>query len=442
MLSLLCSQLGIHSTAIGSLKSLYANAQRTLTTHRAWVREKLLFSSYDEANHQRLYVAMSKRAVDASSVDELFTFAQEWLFDNRIVLPSDRVVQDLARYAFQVVENQAFVIIQAAVTPVRLRVLLKVMHEESPIPGISLLEWLKQSAGKHGVKALKEVNSRIETLKTLGVHLWNLQGLTIGRIHAFAQSVVNRSPSETARRIESTRSIEIVCFLKHLLGELSDEAIFRNNRHTGDIVRMGTNRVQAKQAQRAMEYRTSIKSIRDIAADTTRDAQSRLSSIMALADDMLGRPPVSRAEIVRRTLTEQSARVRTVLDGMACLELKGDAEHRDGRLISALRDLRAAGAKELPTDFDTSLVDAKWRPLLDVPDRKAALRAFEGFALTRIRKGLIGGSLYVDHSATYQSKENLLIPQDEWKRDKAALCEAYGLELNPRKALDLQYELC
>ena len=163
---------------------------------------------------------------------------------------------------------------------------------------------------------------------------------------------------------------------------------------------------------------------------------------MALADDMLGRPPVSRAEIVRRTLTEQSARVRTVLDGMACLELKGDAEHRDGRLISALRDLRAAGAKELPTDFDTSLVDAKWRPLLDVPDRKAALRAFEGFALTRIRKGLIGGSLYVDHSATYQSKENLLIPQDEWKRDKAALCEAYGLELNPRKALDLQYELC
>jgi hypothetical protein len=35
----------------------------------------------------------------------------------------------------------------------------------------------------------------------------------------------------------------------------------------------------------------------------------------------------------------------------------------------------------------------------------------------------------------------LLIPQDEWERDKIALCEAYGLELDPRKALDLQYEL-
>ena len=48
-----------------------------------------------------------------------------------------------------------------------------------------------------------------------------------------------------------------------------------------------------------------------------------------------------------------------------------------------------------------------------------------------------GPTLYVNHSATYQSKASLLIPQDEWERDKIALCEAYGLELDPRKALDL-----
>ena len=69
------------------------------------------------------------------------------------------------------------------------------MHEESTAPGISVLEWLKQSAGKHGVKGLKEVNSRIGYLKTLEVHLWNLQALSIGRIHAFAQCVVNLTVS-------------------------------------------------------------------------------------------------------------------------------------------------------------------------------------------------------------------------------------------------------
>jgi TnpA family transposase len=441
MLSMLCEQLGIHSTAIASLKSLYSNADRTLSNHRAWVREKLLFSTYDPNAEERLKAALSQQAIDASSVDELLASAQEWLFDNRIVLPGQRVVHDLARSAFQIVENLALATIRAAVTPVRLRAVLKVMHEESPTPGISLLEWLKQSAGKHGVKGLKEVNSRIDALKTLGVHLWDLQGLSIGRIHAFAQAVVNRPPSETARRIEDTRSIEIVCFLKHLLGELSDEAIFRNNRHTSDFVHRAKKRVQAKQAQRAIEYRHSIESMRSIAADSGREAHERLAAIMALADDMLGRPLVSQAEVVRETLTEQSTQVRTILDGMGCLDLKGDPEHADSRLVLALQALRAAGAKELPVGFDTSLVEPKWRPFLDVPDRKAALRAFEGCALMRISKGLRGGSLYVNHSATYQNKASLLIPQDEWERDKVALCEAYGLELDPRKALDLQYEL-
>lgn len=441
MLNLLCEQLGIHTTAIASLKSLYLNADRTLGNHRIWVRDKLLFSAFDPSAEERLQAALSQRALDASSSEELFNSAQEWLFDNRIVLPGKRHVEDLARAAFRVVEDEALVTIRAAVTPVRLRAVLKVMHEESTSPGISVLEWLKQSAGKHGVKGLKEVNSRIDYLKTLGVHLWELQGLSIGRIHAFAQCVVNRPPSETARRIEDTRSVEIVCFLKHLLGELSDEAIFRNNRHTSDIVRSGTKRVQAKQAQRSTEYRSSIESMRDIAADTARNAEERLTAIMAVADEMLGRPSVSHAEVVRETLTEQSARVRTVLDGMDCLDLQADPQHADGRLVSALQALRSAGTKELPVDFDTSLVDSKWRPLLEVPDRGAALKAFEGCALMRIRKGLLGGSVWVNHSATYQSKESLLIPQDEWERDKVELCEAYGLELDPTRALELQYEL-
>lgn len=441
MLNLLCEQLGIHATAIATLKSLYLNNDRTLSNHRAWVREKLLFSVFDTRAEERLKAALARQAVDASSVEELFNCAQEWLLDNKIVLPGTRQIQDLSRAAFRVVEELALTTIRAAVTPVRLRAVLRVMHEESPTPGMSMLEWLKQSAGKHGVKGLKEVNSRIDALKTLSVHQWDLQGLSIGRIHAFAQAVVNRPPSETARRIEDTRSVEIVCFLKHLLGELSDEAIFRNNRLTNDIVRSGKNRVQAKQARRAIEYRNSIESMRDIAADTERGAEERLAAIMVLADDMLGRPPVSHAEVVRETLTEQSSRVRTVLDGMTCLDLQGDPGHADGKLVSALQALRAADAKELPVDFDISLVEPKWRPMLEVPDRKAALRAFEGCALMRISKGLRGGSLYVNHSATYQSKASLLIPQDEWERDKVALCEAYGLELDPRKAIDLQYEL-
>lgn len=441
MLRMLCGQLNISATAIASLKALYQNADRTLANHRSWVQETLELSDFDTSAQARLQAVLSQQALDAASVDELSVAAEQWLFDNKIVLPGKRVIQDLARSSFKAVEELALATIRAAVTPVRLRAVLKVMHEESMTPGVSVLEWLKQSAGKHSLKALKEVNSRIDALKALGVHLWNLQGLSIGRIHAFAQAVVNRPPSETARRVEDTRSVEIVCFLKHLLGELSDEAIFRNNRHTSDIIGSGTKRVQAKQAQRASHYRNSIESMRALAQNTDMDAEERLAAILAVAEGVLSLPPVNRAEVVRETLAEETNRVRTILNGMNSLDLRGDPAHEDGKLLVALQALQATGAKELPADFDTSLVESKWRPLLEVPDRVAALRAFEGCALWRIRKGLIGGSLYVNHSATYKSKESLLIPQKEWERDKHALCEAYGLELDPRRALDLQYEL-
>ena len=76
MLTMLCEQLGIHSTAIASLKSLYSNADRTISNHRAWVREQLLFSTYDSNAEARLQAALSQQAIDASSVDELLASAQ------------------------------------------------------------------------------------------------------------------------------------------------------------------------------------------------------------------------------------------------------------------------------------------------------------------------------------------------------------------------------
>lgn len=99
--------------------------------------------------------------------------------------------------------------------------------------------------------------------------------------------------------------------------------------------------------------------------------------------------------------------------GLACLQpldcrkysldLRGDPAHEDGKLLNALQALQTAGAKTLPADFDTSLVEPKWCPLLEVPDRVVALRVFEGCALWRVRRGLIGGSLCGVMSCSMQS---------------------------------------
>src|SRR5207249_4786520 len=155
-------------------------------------------------------------------------------------------LEDMAGQAFQFVEDLALQTVRAAIKPARLRAILKHVFEEGHDPGTTVLEWLKQSAGKHGVKNLDEVSSRVEYLKTLGAHEWDLSALSPTRIQAFAHRVVHRPPSEVARRTVETQSVEIICFLKHTLSELTDEAIFRANRRASDLVRQGNKRLQSK----------------------------------------------------------------------------------------------------------------------------------------------------------------------------------------------------
>ena len=285
------------------------------------------------------------------------------------------------------------------------------------------------------------MSSRVDYLKTLGVHEWNLNSLSQTRIQAFAQRVVHRPPSETSRRVLETQVVEVICFLKATLWELTDEAIYRMNRRTGDLVRQGAMRVQGKQASRSGVYRESVQSMVNVAKDTSKTAEERIAEILKVGSEVLNMPRVSHADVVREYLVEQGAKVSGVLDTLDCLDIDGDASKKDMALVEQLKTIRSEGLKELPKDWDCSGIEAIWRPLLDSEDRVAALNAFRGCALMRIRKGLLGGRLWVHHSSSFRSRTDSLIPDEEWERDREKFCKAFGLEIDPRAAIARQMAL-
>lgn len=448
IVSLVSKQLGVATAAIATIRSIYqghgnarGSGERTITTQRAWAREALGFQLFDDAIEEELTAAMAVRARDASTKAELITWAEEWLYQRKVVLPGDSTLEAHAGIAYRAIEDFALNVVKSAIKPVRLRMILRVMFDPGPSESMTVLEWLKQSAGKHGVRALEEVSSRVDYLKTLGVHEWNLGALSQTRIQAFAQRVVHRPPSETSRRILETQTVEVVCFLKATLWELTDEAIFRIGRRTSDLVRMGNKRVQAKQASRTVQYRESIQSIRELAMDSSRPLQQRIDAIVNLSDEVLGKTKVTHAGVIRETLIEQGVRVSAVLENLDCLDLDGDVGKKDVTLVQQLKSIRAEGLKELPKDFDVSAIESQWRPLVDDPDRVKALNAFNACALLRVRKGLLGGRLWVSHSANFRSRTDTLIPEDEWERDREKFCKAFGLEADPHVAVSRQMEL-
>lgn len=443
-------QLHVDAAAIASIKSIYrgkASAQaegsveRRLREQRTWARTTLGFQTYDAVIEKALASTLAMRSRDAASLAELITFAEEWLYERRVVLPGAEKLEDLARVSFRAIETLALSVINEAIAPARMRTILKVIFEPGPSENMTVLEWLKTFAGKHGVKNLDEVASRVDYLKTLGAHEWNLNSLSQTRIQAFAQRVVHRPPSETSRRVLQTQIVEVICFLKATLWELTDETIFRMNRRASDLVRQGAKKVERKQATRSSIYRESVQSIVRLAQDTSKTADERLAEIIKMGGEVLNLPKVSHADLIREHLVEQGVQVANVLDTLECLSVEGDGQKKDLQLFEQLQKIRAEGLTELPLDWDLSAVDAAWRPLVECEDRAKALRAFRACALMRIRKGLLGGRLWVSHSAAYRSRTDSLIPLEEWERDKAKFCKAFGLEEDPHVAIERQIAL-
>jgi hypothetical protein len=128
--------------------------------------------------------------------------------------------------------------------------------------GGTVLEWLKVPAGKHSPTSITEVTDKISYLKELGVDTWSLSSISNARLRAYAQAIANRPPAESRRRVEETQVLETICFLRVTLLELTDTLMYMTGRRVNDLVRHASNRVTAKQARSAVEYRQQAEAMR------------------------------------------------------------------------------------------------------------------------------------------------------------------------------------
>jgi hypothetical protein len=267
-------------------------------------------------------------AAEAVSVDKLVEGLLHWLVDQCIVVPGDRRLRDIAREAFQSVEDSCLAAIRSAIpAPTLEKILKKEMFEPSCKPGVSTLEWLRLRLRPRQPTSI-EVCRRVTYLRTMGVGDWDLSAISGPRQQAFAQRVVSRSPAETSRRLHETQTVEIVCFLKHTLAELTDETIHRSNRQAGSLMGKGRAKVNERKASRYAVQRECIKSIRETALDSSKPLQQRVDAVVALADESLALWEVTEAAAAREELIERNSQVRDVLDALACVDLQGKLGRR------------------------------------------------------------------------------------------------------------------
>ena len=268
---------------IASLRAIYQRSQ-TLYKHQLWAKNHIGLKELDPMAEADLVAMLALHAAEASHPDDLVTSACHWLYDHRILIPGPRRVLGWARDAFATIEAHIRQAIDSEVTPAVLQRCRESAYSLRPDGEATHLEWLKTPSKRHGSTTVAETLERIHYLKTLGVHEWPLGGIALPKQRAYAQQVQARRPAKTRELKEARQTIELVCFLRVSLLELTDVAMHQGARRSQQLFREATQKAKASRDRSDSVARNQAR----LARDVLRDPAKALHVRCAEADQLQG----------------------------------------------------------------------------------------------------------------------------------------------------------
>src|SRR5208337_3917542 len=259
---------------------------------------------------------------------------------------------------------------------------------------------------------------RIETLYDLRVHKC-LKDFPDDLLRRHARRLAGRPPSAGALIREPVRTIETACFLRYSLLTATDRLLMMVRRRVADLWRQAATGAEATLGDWATLYQELLAALSTLVADesTSETAiREQLQSLIAVHRD---RRPATRAQLVRERLMEGVRPVRSLLTALVQLPWQSREAHPALEALKWLRDLYAHQQRSLPADVRLAL-GSVWRTALADPDRERAFRALEVATLLNLRRALRNGTLWIDHSLAFRSREQLFIPTERWQTHRRA----------------------
>jgi TnpA family transposase len=397
----------------------------TLYEHQAWAAELLGFRPFTERRQRALARQVRREAHKAITLNHLVEFARRWLYERRILLPTDRRLRDLARTAYAEAEQAMYDTMHQHIPQHVLDTWEAALF--APHRGkASALEWLQQ-APRRKLRGLKEQLEKVEFLKALHVDAYALGDLRLERQRDYARQMRRRRPARFRALKDPRRTLEMVCFLRITLLQSTDVALALADLLIQELHARAVREVRDAESRVARTFKPTLREIRRLLHDATMPDAALRQSILAL---MPAEPDLfpSRAAGVRWKLNEKARQVRPLLQALLILPFEGEEGSSLMLAVSQLRDLYARQRRSLPRDVDVSFAP-RWAALTESPDRQRALRAFEAATLFALRQALRNGSVWIGHSLTFRQRNEMLIPDTEWTAHHRRFYEQLGLPL-------------
>ncbi|WP_231973454.1 DUF4158 domain-containing protein [Ralstonia insidiosa] len=207
------ARLGVSTPTIASLRTIYQR-YKTLYEHQVWACDYLGLTRLDGDQWTGLEAWMRQDAAESLTIDELLQHAHFWLYERRILIPSTRALLDIARSIWAGIERELLAMIEAVVPLTQIAQAEAAVFVQHATSGTTILEWLKTPPARHSPSTMTETLDKIRFLKDLGAHTWAFDAVPIEKQRAYGQRIQARRPAKVRELKTSTRTIELVFFLR------------------------------------------------------------------------------------------------------------------------------------------------------------------------------------------------------------------------------------
>ena len=410
------AQFAVAAPDLASLRAMYRRAP-TLIEHQQLACEALGFHWLSESQRRALVRALRQDLARTRDRQRLLVFARRWLYHHQLIITHERSLRSTIVSATRQYEAALAKSIHAGMDSdllERWRQALVTPREA----GLSQQSWLWAAPAKHSPRQIEELLERIETLYELGVHR-HLVDVPDDLLRRYARRLANRPPSIGARIKEPVRTIETAYFLRYCLAVGTDRALLMVRRRVADLWRRAAKDANQVLIHWADLYRELLGSLGALVSDATvadSEIRERLRSLVAAHQQ---RKPPTRAQLVREHLIEEIRPVRSLLSALVLLPWQATPGHSVLAALQLLKGLYEHDVKELPV-FTSIEFGKVWKTLLSGQDRERACRAFEVATLLSLRRALRNGTVWIDHSLAFRSRERLFIPAAIWQRERGS----------------------
>jgi TnpA family transposase len=432
LLSLVGEQVGETAPSIASLRTMYGRGN-TRRDHQAWVMQWLKIKAHTKRQERMLFAALREASKSTESIDRLIATARQWLFDKSLLVPATSTLRDICIRAASDNESHIYQCICRAVSSEKRHAWETAIFEKRK-DGATHLEWLQTSPKRRSQKNLRGLFQKIEYLTQLGVADIELRDIPMERLQIYARQLQHKRPSRFRMLTEITRTLQLVSFLRVTLSAAADAVLQLAGKLTSDIVSDATEQVKRAEGAILIDYRKILLEIFGLAEDVKVSAESLQTTLRKMSAQLQAKIHPTRAAAVRARLTDKIPAVRSLLRAMTDLPIQGATTERAIAGLSELKTLYARHASELPVK-ERDLAKGWKAHVEDAADRERAMRALEASTLFELRRGLRRGGCWLEYSNAYRSREQMLIPEEQWRAQRRRHLSLLRLPENPKEYL-------